>query len=168
MTITVRDAYRKGARSRGTAADWDDALLRFTRRYCAHAEYAAMCDLCHAWCDGFSGIELGERSLPGDLADDDGAESADDLARLDDGDAAVLAELQSRAAAGDAEAIATLDHVAAIMRGDAWITEAECARCGETFIPHSLRASDLIHGEREDGSPCGGTGAIRGYWGPKR
>ena len=40
--------------------------------------------------------------------------------------------------------------------------EAECARCGETFIPDG--PDDLEHIEREDGARCGGQGVLRGEW----
>ena len=40
--------------------------------------------------------------------------------------------------------------------------EARCA-CGETFNPNDL--TDTIHGEREDGEPCGLHGVIVGTWG---
>lgn len=42
--------------------------------------------------------------------------------------------------------------------------EAFCTECKETFIPHSEKPDDLIHGEREDGEFCGGLGQIVGAW----
>lgn len=44
--------------------------------------------------------------------------------------------------------------------------EAECTRCGETFVPHGEEPEDLIHGERNDsdGEHCGGVGVITGEW----
>lgn len=42
--------------------------------------------------------------------------------------------------------------------------EAECTRCGETFIPHSVDPEDIIHGETAEGEPCGGIGVIQGRW----
>jgi len=42
--------------------------------------------------------------------------------------------------------------------------EAQCQMCGETFIPHSEDPEDLIHGQREDGTECGGQGVIQGQW----
>lgn len=57
--ITKAAAWKKGYRTgHATQADWDDALIRFTTKYCAHSTWGGMCELCHAWCDGFSGIEL--------------------------------------------------------------------------------------------------------------
>lgn len=47
----------------GTQRDWDAALLAFTRRYCAHSEWAPLCHLCSAWCDGFSGIKYHDTSI---------------------------------------------------------------------------------------------------------
>jgi hypothetical protein len=40
--------------------------------------------------------------------------------------------------------------------------EAECGRCGETFVPTD--EDDTIHGVREDGEACGGQGEITGEW----
>lgn len=40
--------------------------------------------------------------------------------------------------------------------------EARCA-CGETFSPNDV--DDTVHGEREDGEPCGLHGVIVGVWG---
>lgn len=40
--------------------------------------------------------------------------------------------------------------------------EARCA-CGETFNPSDV--DDTVHGEREDGEPCGLRGVIVGTWG---
>lgn len=43
--------------------------------------------------------------------------------------------------------------------------EAECTRCGETFVPHGVTAEDLIHGFREGtDQECGGIGIIQGEW----
>lgn len=42
--------------------------------------------------------------------------------------------------------------------------EAECTRCGETFVPHGVEPEDIIHGETADGDPCGGIGIIQGRW----
>lgn len=42
--------------------------------------------------------------------------------------------------------------------------EAKCTRCNETFIPHSTKDEDQVHGQREDESPCGGLGVIMGEW----
>jgi hypothetical protein len=42
--------------------------------------------------------------------------------------------------------------------------EAECTRCGETFIPASTQGDDLIHGPRYDEVVCGGIGIITGKW----
>ena len=42
--------------------------------------------------------------------------------------------------------------------------EAECPRCGETFVPHSEDPEDLIHGETETGQECGGRGIVQGEW----
>lgn len=50
--LTLREAYDKGYRSSLTNVDWDDALLRFTRKFCQHHP-ADMCIFEHAWCDGF-------------------------------------------------------------------------------------------------------------------
>lgn len=44
------------------------------------------------------------------------------------------------------------------------LTEAVCTECKETFIPHSEDAGDLIHGEQENGFPCGGQGVVVGTW----
>jgi hypothetical protein len=41
--------------------------------------------------------------------------------------------------------------------------EAKCTRCQETFIPHSTKSEDLVHGETEMGRPCGGLGIILGH-----
>jgi hypothetical protein len=59
--MSQREAYRRGVRSRRTSVDWDDALVRFTARYCDHPTYGGMCALCHAWCDGFSELGFVER-----------------------------------------------------------------------------------------------------------
>ena len=40
--------------------------------------------------------------------------------------------------------------------------EARCTLCGETFNP--VDDDDLEHAERADGVPCGGDGALLGYW----
>jgi hypothetical protein len=40
--------------------------------------------------------------------------------------------------------------------------EAECAKCGETFIPAD--EDDTIHIARADGTECGGQGVIIGEW----
>ena len=42
------------------------------------------------------------------------------------------------------------------------LLEAVCGECAETFIPAD--EDDLEHGEREDGTPCGGPGIIVGAW----
>lgn len=42
--------------------------------------------------------------------------------------------------------------------------EARCA-CGETFNPHDV--DDTVHGQREDGEPCGLRGMVVGQWGAK-
>lgn len=44
--------------------------------------------------------------------------------------------------------------------------EANCTRCGETFIPHGTDPEDLIHCYR-DGTDqeCGGIGEITGRYG---
>lgn len=41
--------------------------------------------------------------------------------------------------------------------------EAECSRCGETFVPDG--PDDLVHIVRADGVECGGQGVMRGAWG---
>lgn len=40
--------------------------------------------------------------------------------------------------------------------------EAKCTVCHETFVPND--ESDTIHGETEQGIPCGGQGVITGEW----
>lgn len=40
--------------------------------------------------------------------------------------------------------------------------EAQCGTCGEHFVPAD--ENDLVHLERADGSPCGGSGTILGEW----
>jgi len=40
--------------------------------------------------------------------------------------------------------------------------EAECGRCGETFVPAD--ENDTVHLVREDGEECGGQGEITGTW----
>lgn len=47
---------------------------------------------------------------------------------------------------------------------EADMMEAQCTRCKETFVPHSPDPEDLIHGETEAGTPCGGIGVIQGEW----
>ena len=42
--------------------------------------------------------------------------------------------------------------------------EALCTRCGGTFIPPEVTPEELIHGETEAGTPCGGIGVIQGQW----
>lgn len=42
------------------------------------------------------------------------------------------------------------------------ILEAVCGKCRETFNPND--EDDTIHGEREDGTECGGQGTITGHW----
>lgn len=42
------------------------------------------------------------------------------------------------------------------------ILEAECTDCGEIFVPND--EDDTIHGEHDDGTPCGGQGIITGEW----
>jgi hypothetical protein len=42
--------------------------------------------------------------------------------------------------------------------------EAKCTRCGETFIPESTDMEDMIHGQTEQGNPCGGIGVVQGAW----
>lgn len=55
--MDTREAWRRGRRTRFSSdADWDAALLRFTRRHCDHGEWAPMCPVCRAWCDGFSDL----------------------------------------------------------------------------------------------------------------
>src|SRR6478609_5738421 len=44
------------------------------------------------------------------------------------------------------------------------LVEALCTECKETFIPHSEEPEDLIHGEQENGFPCGGQGVVVGTW----
>lgn len=45
--------------------------------------------------------------------------------------------------------------------------EAECGKCGETFVPHGTTEEDLIHlySEAQD-QDCGGTGVILGEYIP--
>lgn len=40
--------------------------------------------------------------------------------------------------------------------------EARCNKCGETFVPAD--ENDLVHCEREDGTPCEGNGTLLGAW----
>lgn len=52
--ITLRQAYDKGyATGRHSHADWDDALVRFSQKFCAPHDPVLMCDLEHSWADGF-------------------------------------------------------------------------------------------------------------------
>lgn len=44
--------------------------------------------------------------------------------------------------------------------------EAECTRCGETFVPHGTDPEDLIHTFKENEDECGGIGIILGEWVP--
>jgi hypothetical protein len=48
--VTVRQAYYRGYKS--TPEYFDDALVQFTERYCAHPTYAGMCELCRAYHNG--------------------------------------------------------------------------------------------------------------------
>lgn len=48
--ITARDAYYKGRRCSAEFAD--DALDKFSRKYCAHV-WSGTCDLCNAWQNGY-------------------------------------------------------------------------------------------------------------------
>lgn len=52
-TITLREAYEKGRRTQRTHADWDDAVVRFSNKYCAPHSPSIMCGLEHAWANGF-------------------------------------------------------------------------------------------------------------------
>jgi hypothetical protein len=52
-TITLRQAYDKGFASQRTSSDWDEALMRFSRRYCQPHNPREMCDLEQCWSDGF-------------------------------------------------------------------------------------------------------------------
>lgn len=54
------------------------------------------------------------------------------------------------------------------------IVEAQCQKCGETFVPQPstsvqdsilFETADLEHGEREDGTSCGGKGEVTGVYG---
>lgn len=40
--------------------------------------------------------------------------------------------------------------------------EAECSKCGETFVPAD--EEDTIHLFREDGTECGGQGRVTGEY----
>ena len=40
--------------------------------------------------------------------------------------------------------------------------EAKCKRCAESFVPAD--ENDTIHGEKNNGNPCGGEGVILGEW----
>lgn len=40
--------------------------------------------------------------------------------------------------------------------------EAVCTRCKEVFIPHGLDPEEILHGETEAGTPCGGIGDVMG------
>lgn len=42
--------------------------------------------------------------------------------------------------------------------------EARCTRCHGTFVPAGTSPEDVIHGEEESGTPCGGIGVIEGEW----
>jgi hypothetical protein len=42
--------------------------------------------------------------------------------------------------------------------------EARCTRCGEIFIPHSIDPPDMIHGQTEAETECGGIGVVEGEW----
>ena len=44
------------------------------------------------------------------------------------------------------------------------MVEARCTRCKEIFIPSGGELEDLIHGEDQEGDPCGGIGIIQGQW----
>lgn len=52
--ISLRDAYRKGWNSGRTNVESDEAVVRFTKKYCAHPTYKGICDLCRAWWNGFA------------------------------------------------------------------------------------------------------------------
>ena len=52
--LTTKQAYDKGWASAGTNADWDDALVRFSDRYCPPHPVTRMCDLEQDWADGWS------------------------------------------------------------------------------------------------------------------
>lgn len=47
-------AYDRGRRSQRSQSDWDDALVRFSRKHCAPHSALVMCDLEHAWASGWS------------------------------------------------------------------------------------------------------------------
>ena len=49
--LTIREAYNKGWRSR--AGDTQEALERFTDKFCDHSYYK-FCDLCTAWHNGWA------------------------------------------------------------------------------------------------------------------
>lgn len=49
----LRAAYRAGKRSSLTSVDADDACARFSRKHCAPHSPSVLCDLEHAWYDGF-------------------------------------------------------------------------------------------------------------------
>lgn len=53
MTLTIEQAYDKGWLSQRTQSDWDVALERFSRRYCAPHPARQMCAFEHAWADGW-------------------------------------------------------------------------------------------------------------------
>lgn len=57
--ITPRQAYDKGHRCRAELLD--DALDRFERKYCRHADGQVMCELEHAYINGFEDAAHGER-----------------------------------------------------------------------------------------------------------
>lgn len=50
--ITTRQAYDKGRASQRTGSDWDDALVRFSQKYCSPHGYN-LCPLETAWADGW-------------------------------------------------------------------------------------------------------------------
>jgi hypothetical protein len=52
-TLSLREGYDRGGRSQRTQTDWDDALIRFSNKYCTHSDGQPMCALEHAWCDGW-------------------------------------------------------------------------------------------------------------------
>jgi hypothetical protein len=51
--FTLRQAYDKGYRSSLTNVDWDVALERFSRKFCPPHSPVEMCNIEHAWADGF-------------------------------------------------------------------------------------------------------------------
>jgi hypothetical protein len=60
--ITVKQAYNKGWASQGTNADWDDAAVRFDRKYAPDALRSPLShELSVAWMDAWSDRQAGRR-----------------------------------------------------------------------------------------------------------